>query len=146
MLEYNVDGMRKDQKEGEVWRGQKMSGKVWRGVEKTFDTSIGAFDLIGPPLKWFSSCLSNRTQIVVFGDVWGHPFMTSTKNHVFDPPPPVHMRPHGRTPTYGRPHTVDMKYTPLSSNGQYDDLPDLKLKFDYMILPYLNYTFSNLYH
>src|SRR6218665_3591720 len=24
----------------------------------------------------------------------GYPFMTSTKNRVFDPPPPVHMRPH----------------------------------------------------
>src|SRR6218665_3721691 len=60
----------------------------------------------------------------------GHPFMTSTKNHVFDPSPLstcVHM---GRTPSphpCGRPHTVDMK-------------------FDYVILIYLNYTFSNLYH
>src|SRR6218665_1689536 len=48
--------------------------------------------------------------------VRGHPFMTSTKNHVFDPLPLstcVHM---GRThpPPCGRPHTVDMKYTPLS--------------------------------
>src|SRR6218665_1456804 len=48
--------------------------------------------------------------------VRGHPFMTSTKNHVFDPLPLstcVHM---GRTPLplCGRPHTVDMKYTQLS--------------------------------
>jgi len=39
--------------------------------------------------------------------------MTSTKNQVFDPPP-VHMRPHGPDPPCGRPHAVDMKYTPLS--------------------------------
>src|SRR6218665_2537399 len=47
---------------------------------------------------------------------WGHPFLTSTKNHVFDLPPPC---PHASTwagppPLCGRPHTVDMKYTPLS--------------------------------
>ena len=52
-------------------------------------------------------------------DLGGHPFMTSTKNHVFDPLPLstcVHM---GWTlpPPCGRPHTVDMKYTPLSWNG-----------------------------
>src|SRR6218665_428825 len=43
----------------------------------------------------------------------GHPFMTSIKNHIFDPPPPC---PHGPEPLppCGRPHTVDMKYTPLS--------------------------------
>jgi len=42
--------------------------------------------------------------------------MTSTKNQVFDPFPPVHMRPHGLDPLplCGRPHAVDMKYTPLS--------------------------------
>ena len=48
----------------------------------------------------------------------GHPFMTSTKNHVFDTPSPC---PHASTwaplPPCGRPHTVDMKYTPLSWNG-----------------------------
>src|SRR6218665_925931 len=46
----------------------------------------------------------------------GHPFMTSTKKSRFLPPPPVHMRPHGPDPLppCGRPHTVDMKYTPLS--------------------------------
>src|SRR6218665_2210012 len=33
--------------------------------------------------------------------VKGHPFMTSKKNHVFDPPPPC---PHG--PPCGRPHPV----------------------------------------
>ena len=44
----------------------------------------------------------------------GHPFMTSTKKSGFWPPPPVHM---GRTPPCGRPHAVDMKYTPLSWNG-----------------------------
>jgi len=47
----------------------------------------------------------------------GDPFMTSTKkNWVFDPPPPVHMSPHGpdTPPPCGRPHAVDMKYTPLS--------------------------------
>ena len=47
--------------------------------------------------------------------IGGHPFMMSTKNRVFDPPLPVHM---GRTPLppCGRPHAVDMKYTPLSLN------------------------------
>src|SRR6218665_2052427 len=50
--------------------------------------------------------------------VRGHPFMTSTKNHVFDTPLStcVHM---GRTSLPlveggGPAHTVDMKYTPLS--------------------------------
>src|SRR6218665_2871484 len=45
----------------------------------------------------------------------GHPFMTSTKNHVFDTSSPVHMRSHGPDPPppCGRPHTVDTKYTPL---------------------------------
>jgi len=40
--------------------------------------------------------------------------MTSTKNQVFDPPVP--MRPHGPDPhtPCGRPHAVDMEYTPLS--------------------------------
>src|SRR6218665_214897 len=47
-----------------------------------------------------------------YGLHWGHPFMTSTKNKVFDPPPPVHM---GWTPPpCGRPQAVVMKYTPLS--------------------------------
>src|SRR6218665_243707 len=47
----------------------------------------------------------------------GHPFMTSTKNHVFHPHSPC---PHASTwagppyPPCGRPHTIDMKYTPLS--------------------------------
>jgi len=45
----------------------------------------------------------------------GQPFMTSTKNQVFDSPlPPVHIRPHGPGPLRGRPHAVDMQYTPLS--------------------------------
>src|SRR6218665_594501 len=48
--------------------------------------------------------------------VWGHPFMTSTKNPVFDPPPlstGVHMGRTPRPPPCGRPHAVDKKYTPL---------------------------------
>ena len=49
-------------------------------------------------------------------------------------PLPVHM---SQTPPCGRPHAVDMKYTSLSWNGEYNDLPDLKLKFDYMIVIYL---------
>src|SRR6218665_3661773 len=31
--------------------------------------------------------------------LWGYPFVTSTKNQVFDPHPPVHMRPHGPDPS-----------------------------------------------
>src|SRR6218665_2993626 len=59
--------------------------------------------------------------------------------------PPVHMRPHGPDPppplwtsTHGRHeiHTALLKWL----------VPDLKLKFDYMILIYLNCTISNLYH
>jgi len=47
--------------------------------------------------------------------VRGHPFMTSTKNHVFDPLPCPHASTWaGPPPPCGRPHTVDMKYTPLS--------------------------------
>ena len=52
-------------------------------------------------------------------EVRGHPFMTSTKNQAFDPLP----CPHAYTwagppfPPCGRPHAVDMKYTPLSLNG-----------------------------
>src|SRR6218665_3814138 len=47
----------------------------------------------------------------------GHQFTTSIKNHVFDPPS---LCPHASTwagppsPSCGRPHTVDMKYTLLS--------------------------------
>src|SRR6218665_3669457 len=44
-------------------------------------------------------------------NVWGHPFMTSTKNPVLTPLSTcVHL---GRTPLppCGRPHAVDMKYT-----------------------------------
>jgi len=37
-------------------------------------------------------------------------------------------------PSY--PHAVDMKYTSLSWNGEYNDL-DLKPKFYYMIVIYL---------
>src|SRR6218665_3396953 len=53
----------------------------------------------------------------------------------------------GRTPsplwtsTHGR-HEI---HTALLKWLVYNDLPDLKLKFDYMIVIYLNYTFSNLY-
>ena len=49
----------------------------------------------------------------------GHPFMTSTKKSGFWPPRPL--CPHAFTwagsPPCGRPHAVDMKYTPLSWNG-----------------------------
>src|SRR6218665_989313 len=70
-----------------------------------------------------------------YTQVRGHPFMKSTKNPVFDPPPPVHMRPHGPDPpplwtsTRGRHeiHTALLKRL----------VPDLKLKFDYMIVIYL---------
>jgi len=41
----------------------------------------------------------------------GHPFMTSTKNHY--PRPSVYMGRISSTPC-GRPHAVDMKYTPLT--------------------------------
>ena len=51
----------------------------------------------------------------------GHPFMTSKKSGFWPRPVDVHM-------------VVDMKYTSLSWNGQYNDL---KLKFDYMIVIYL---------
>src|SRR6218665_1735394 len=46
----------------------------------------------------------------------GHPFMTSTKNHVFDPPPCPHASTWAGSPSApcGRPNTVYMKYTPLS--------------------------------
>src|SRR6218665_3780625 len=76
----------------------------------------------------------------------GHPFMMSKKITFLTPS--VHMHPHGPNPPppCGRPHAVDMKYTPLSWNGLYNDLLDLKLKFDYMIIIYLNCTISNLYH
>src|SRR6218665_580177 len=81
---------------------------------------------------------------------------TYTKNQVFDPPPPVHM---GWTPsplwtsTRGRHeiHTALLKWLvqlptrPKAENRLYDSnlfklkyIPDLKLKFDYMILIYLN--------
>src|SRR6218665_1621961 len=68
-----------------------------------------------------------------------------------NPPPPVHMRPHGPDPLppCGHPHTVDMKYTPQRTallKWLVQSLTEPKLKFDYMILIYLNYTFSNLYH
>ena len=77
----------------------------------------------------------------------GYPFMTFTKKSGFWPPPPVHM---GRTPsplwtsTHGRHeiHTALLKWLVLSWN----DLLDLKLKFNCMILNYLNCTISNLYH
>ena len=36
-------------------------------------------------------------------------------------------------PPCGRPHTIDIKYTSLPSNSQYNDLPGLKLKFNYSI-------------
>ena len=71
------------------------------------------------------------------------------KNRVFDRlRPPVRMRPHGPDPSSprGRPYAVDMKYIPLSWNSWYNDLPDLKLKFDYMIIIYLNCTSSNLFY
>src|SRR6218665_350642 len=59
--------------------------------------------------------------------------------------PPVHMRPHGPDPPppCGRPHAVDMKYRSLEMAST---TTFLKLKFDYMILIYLNCTISNLYH
>src|SRR6218665_677895 len=61
--------------------------------------------------SWYICRLANAIR--------GHPFMTSTKNQVFDPPPPVHMRPHGTDPlpllwasTHGRHeiHTALLKW------------------------------------
>src|SRR6218665_3020507 len=60
------------------------------------------------------------------------------------------MRPHGPDPLFPlwtftctrstRIHTALLKWL------VYNDLPDIKLKFNYMILIYLNCTISNLYH
>ena len=65
------------------------------------------------------TCVDRTSESGQFTKSWnclrGHSFMTSTKKSRFRPPSPsVHM---GRTPPCGRPHTVNMKYTPLSWNG-----------------------------
>ena len=69
--------------------------------------------------------------------------MASTKNQVFNPLPLSTWT--GPPPPCGRPRAVDMKNTHrslevASTCTLYNDLPDLKLKFDYMILIYLNCT------
>jgi len=72
--------------------------------------------------------------------------MTSKKKiGILTPLPPVHMRPHGPDPppslwtsTRGR-HEI---HTALEMASTMTYLPDLKLKSDYMILIYLNWTIT----
>jgi len=69
------------------------------------------------------------------------------------PLPTVHLRPHepDPPPPCGHPHAIDLKYTSLSRNSYYNDLPDLKLKCDcnlFIIVTFWNYTIiyiANLY-
>jgi len=65
-----------------------------------------------------------------------HLLRPQKKSSFWPPLTSVHM---SWTPSLpcGRPHAVDMKYTPLSWNGYYNDFPDLTLKFDSMIVIYL---------
>jgi len=66
-----------------------------------------------------------------FGQIRGHPFMMSTRKSGFRPPFLCSQE----TASYcGRPHTVNMNSTSLSWNSWYNDLLDLKLKFDYNII------------
>src|SRR6218665_1577515 len=63
-------------------------------------------------------CQTLKTIVVIGGVLRGHSFMTSTKNHVFDPPP---LCPHGPDPPppCGRPHPAPMKKKPPSlKNGR----------------------------
>ena len=76
--------------------------------------------------------------------------MTSKKNQIFTPSPLstcVHMS-QTTSPSCGRPHAVDMKYTSLFWNGYsraYNALLGLKLKFDYiMIVIYLKLYYRDL--
>src|SRR6218665_1032433 len=89
------------------------AGNDWRRKSPDTDTKKETKDV--EPRKGQRKWNGDRLLFLQVFYFRGHPFMTSTKNQVFDPLASVHMRPHGPDPPpCGRPRAVDMKYTPLS--------------------------------
>src|SRR6218665_1390428 len=106
-------------------RGSGSCGRMWtegRGVKTPIFCGLKWMAPYLGVVSYFNHLSPNEPLSAIkaykcIRKIGGHPFMASTKNHVFGPLSPC---PHASTwadlplPPCGRPHTVDMKYIPLS--------------------------------
>ena len=115
---YDRMQMRDHPKNPPTMRNGCMLNRIWNTV---INFPYNANMEVRTPLwkaGWIWSLVCRNLWIYRIICIRGHPFMTSTKKSGFWPPCP-----HASTwagpplPPCGRPHTVEMKYTPLSWNG-----------------------------